>query len=181
EHGFSRAFVGPCEQGAYHYRVRSGCKRLGDIARKLDSSVRDQRNSRLARNFGTIENCRNLRDSGTCHHTGRANGARSHPNLHGIHARAGKGRCPFRRYFSSTTGSFSTRCLWSMVFAFSSVVPTGTVIRFSFVIRSEIFRSRRVSKRRSRLVRMPTSFPPEVIGTPEILYFFMTSMASWIF
>ncbi len=27
---------------------------------------------------------------------------------------------------------------------------------------------------------MPTSFPFEVIGSPEILYFFITAMASWI-
>ena len=38
--------------------------------------------------------------------------------------------------------------------------------------------SNRVSKRRSRLVRIPTSFPFLVMGTPEILYFRMTSRAS---
>ena len=36
----------------------------------------------------------------------------------------------------------------------------------------------RVSKRRSRLVRMPTSFLFLVIGTPEILYWRITSSAS---
>ena len=42
-------------------------------------------------------------------------------------------------------------------------------------------RSSRVSNRRSRLVRIPASFPPaSVMGTPEILYFFITSSASKI-
>ena len=49
---------------------------------------------------------------------------------------------------------------------------------------SEIGRSRFDSKRRSRLVRMPTSLPSllpsAVIGTPEIRYFFIRSSASKI-
>ena len=56
--------------------------------------------------------------------------------------------------------------------ASSSVVPTGTVMRLCFVITSATGRSMLVSKRRSRLVRMPTSrpslLPSSVIGTPEM-------------
>ena len=86
---------------------------------------------------------------------------------------------PFRLYLSSTTSSFSTRCSCRISSACSSVVPTGTVIRFFLVITLSIGISNRVSKRRSRLVRMPTRVPfGSVIGTPEILYFFMTSSAS---
>src|SRR6266513_2849878 len=55
--------------------------------------------------------------------------------------------------------------------ACSRVVPTGTVMRFSLVITLAMGMSKRVSKRRSRLVRMPTSFPFFVIGTPENLDF----------
>src|SRR5207237_7818584 len=62
--------------------------------------------------------------------------------------------------------------------ASSSVVPTGTVIRFSLVITLLMGMSKRVSKRRSRLVRMPTSFLFIVIGTPEILSLRATSSAS---
>ena len=62
---------------------------------------------------------------------------------------------PLSAYCSSTTSSFSTRCRCRIFSASSSVVPTGTVIRFSLVITCEIGRSKRVSKRRSRLVRMP--------------------------
>jgi len=75
---------------------------------------------------------------------------------------------PFRVNWSSTTSSFSTRCLCRMASACSRVVPTGTVTRFSLVITSEIGRSKRFSNRRSRLVRMPTSLPPLVTGTPEM-------------
>ena len=85
---------------------------------------------------------------------------------------------PLRLYLSSTTSSFSTRCSCRIFSASSSVVPTGTVIRFFLVITLLIGISKRVSKRRSRLVRMPTSFPFSVIGTPEILYLRMTSSAS---
>src|SRR5438046_643496 len=53
--------------------------------------------------------------------------------------------------------------------ASSSVVPTGTVTRPSFVITSLIGRWNRVSNRRSRFVRMPPSRPFSVIGTPERL------------
>ena len=62
------------------------------------------------------------------------------------------------------------RYLWRSSFACSSVVPTGVVTRFFFVMRAEIGRSMRVSKRRSRFVRMPTSLPRgSTTGTPEIL------------
>ena len=67
---------------------------------------------------------------------------------------------------SSTTNNFSMRCSCKISFAFSNVVPTGTVTRFSFVIRSYTFRSRFVSKRISRLVRMPTSLSPSNTGRP---------------
>jgi len=54
----------------------------------------------------------------------------------------------------------------------------GTVMRFFLVITRSIGISKRVSKRRSRLVRMPTRRPCRVMGTPEILYLRMTSSAS---
>src|SRR6266849_3212721 len=41
---------------------------------------------------------------------------------------------PLRLYLSSTTSSFSTRCSCRMFSASSSVVPTGTVIKFSLFI-----------------------------------------------
>ncbi len=89
---------------------------------------------------------------------------------------------PFSRKERSTTSSFSTLWRWRISRAASSVVPTGTVMRFSLVMMSEIGRCRLVSKRRSRLVRMPTSrpslLPSSVIGTPEMRYFFISSSAS---
>ena len=79
---------------------------------------------------------------------------------------------PFSRKSWSTTSSFSTLCWCRISRASSSVVPTGTVIRLSLVITSATGRSMLVSKRRSRLVRMPTSrpslLPSSVIGTPEM-------------
>ena len=89
---------------------------------------------------------------------------------------------PFSRYSRSTTSSFSTLCLCRISRAASSVVPTGTVMRFSRVITSAIGRLMLVSNRRSRFVRMPTSrpslLPSSVIGTPEMLNFFIRSSAS---
>ena len=61
------------------------------------------------------------------------------------------------------------RCWCRICSASSSVVPTGTVMRLVLVITSPTGISVRVSKRRSRLVRIPTSFLPCVTGTPEIL------------
>ena len=79
---------------------------------------------------------------------------------------------PLRRNALSTTSSFSTlwRCRISR--ASSRVVPTGTVIRSSLVITSATACWVLVSKRRSRLVRMPTRrpslLPSSVTGTPEM-------------
>ena len=65
--------------------------------------------------------------------------------------------------------------------AWSRVVPRGAVMRRSLVITSETLRFIRVSNRKSRLVRMPTSFWPLMTGTPEMRYFFIKSRASDIF
>ena len=89
---------------------------------------------------------------------------------------------PFSLKSRSTTSSFSTLCRWRISRAASSVVPTGTVMRFSRVITAEIGRSTFDSNRRSRFVRMPTRrpslCPPSVMGTPEMRYFFISSSAS---
>ena len=88
---------------------------------------------------------------------------------------------PFNTPFSSTTGSFSMRCLPRMRSASSRVVPTGAVMRLSLVIASWIGRSRLRSNCRSRFVMMPTSLPPSsTIGTPEILNRPISSLASRI-
>jgi hypothetical protein len=69
----------------------------------------------------------------------------------------------------STTSSPLIRCWWSSSFARSIVVPGGTVTRPSAVMTREISWCVSRTKRRSRLVRMPTALPSRVIGTPEIL------------
>ena len=71
------------------------------------------------------------------------------------------------------------RYSWSSFLAPSRVVPTGAVMSRSLVIRSATLASMRVSKRRSRLVRMPTSLGPSVTGMPEILNLCIRSRASW--
>ena len=79
---------------------------------------------------------------------------------------------------SSTTGSFSMRWVPRMVWACSSVVPCGAVTSPSEVMTSRTGRMRLSSKRRSRLVRMPTSRCwPSTIGTPEIRYLAIRSSA----
>lgn len=58
-----------------------------------------------------------------------------------------------------------------MACACSSVVPTGTVTRFSRVITSCTGVERSSIKRMSRLVMMPSSFPAgSVMGTPLMRY-----------
>ncbi len=79
---------------------------------------------------------------------------------------------PLRLNALSTTSSFSTLWRCRIARASSRVVPTGTVIRSSLVITSSTACWVLVSKRRSRLVRMPTSrpslLPSSVTGTPEM-------------
>ena len=88
---------------------------------------------------------------------------------------------PFRVPSPLTTSSFSMRLSCRSCFDFSSGVPSGMVTSSSVVIRERMDFSISVSKRRSRLVRMPTSFFPWVMGMPEMLYFLITSNASLIF
>ena len=70
---------------------------------------------------------------------------------------------------ASTTGSFSTLLRWRIRSASSSVVPTGAVTSPVAVISALIGWLVSFSKRRSRLVRIPTRIPAaSVIGTPEM-------------
>ena len=85
---------------------------------------------------------------------------------------------PCRLPSLSTKGSFSMRCWRRMAFASAKDVPTGAVTRFSFVMISPMRRLMSSSKRMSRLVIMPTNLPSTVIGTPEILYLPINSLAS---
>ena len=67
-------------------------------------------------------------------------------------------------------------CRWCL--ASSSVVPVGTVIRFSLVITSRtLVPARSSTKRTSRLVRMPTSFFSRTTGRPDTRYACMRSSA----
>ena len=77
---------------------------------------------------------------------------------------------PRRRFSSSTTNSFSMRLLCRCSLASSKVVPTGTVTSLRLVITSftRVF-SRSLTKRTSRLVKMPTSLVPRTTGRPETL------------
>ncbi len=70
---------------------------------------------------------------------------------------------PWSRPSASTTGSFSILCRCRIAFASSRVVPTGAVTRSRAVISAETGWPVFDSKRRSRLVRMPTS-TPVVVG-----------------
>ena len=75
---------------------------------------------------------------------------------------------PFKLKSSSTMGSFSFLALARMSFASSNVTPSFAVISPSLVMDSLIFLEKSVSNLRSRLVMIPTSFLPSVMGTPEI-------------
>ena len=86
---------------------------------------------------------------------------------------------PFRLKSSSTIGSFSILAFARIAFASSSVMPSFAVTRFfgghGFL---DLLGRNPSSNFRSRLVMMPTSFLPSVIGTPEIRNFAIRSLAS---
>ena len=75
---------------------------------------------------------------------------------------------PFKLKSLSTIGSFSLRALARICLASSSVILSGAVIRPSEVMDSLIFLEKSVSNFRSRLVMIPTSLRPSVMGTPEM-------------
>ena len=85
---------------------------------------------------------------------------------------------PCRCMASSTMISFSTLCRNRSERAASSPVPGGAVTRFSWVMISPTGVASSISKRQSRLVRMPTTFSPSTIGSPEMLCEAMISRAS---
>jgi len=87
---------------------------------------------------------------------------------------------PRRLPRSSTTSSFSIRFSCSSSLACSMVTPSRTVISPSLVITVDTAASRLRTKRRSRLVTMPTSFSPRTTGRPEMWCSCMMSSASWI-
>ena len=71
---------------------------------------------------------------------------------------------------SLTTGNFSILFSCKITSASFNEVPSATVTKFSEVITSTIGRSLFFSKRKSRLVTIPTNFPPSsTIGIPPIL------------
>ena len=70
--------------------------------------------------------------------------------------------------FSTSTRSILCSCITSR--ASSIPVPTGTEISFSRgAIIADTGKSKRVSKRKSRLVTMPTTLPSCTTGSPDIL------------
>ena len=78
-------------------------------------------------------------------------------------------------------GSFSILCFIRIIFASSRFVPSGAVIRFSFVIAWLIGFEKSVSNLKSLFVIIPKSFPESsTIGTPEILNFPIRASASEI-
>jgi hypothetical protein len=68
---------------------------------------------------------------------------------------------------SSTTSSFSMRCLCSSCLARSLETP-GVTVTSSLVMRTATGWSRFSSKRMSRAVRIPTGVSPSTMGTPEM-------------
>ena len=77
---------------------------------------------------------------------------------------------PRRRNASSTTRTFSMRCLCSSASTSSSAAPSFTVTRRSLRVMMFLTGSSGFfSKRMSRLVTMPTSCSPSTTGTPEML------------
>ena len=88
---------------------------------------------------------------------------------------------PMRLKSLSTMGSFSILCSCKTFWAARRLVPIEAVTSPFFVITSETFFCGFVSNLRSLLVRIPTSFFPFVIGTPEILYCLIMASALEIF
>ena len=85
---------------------------------------------------------------------------------------------PTRLKSLSTMGSFSFLAFARIFFASSRVMPSLAVISPSEVMDSLIFFVKSVSNLRYRLVMIPTSLRPSVIGTPEMRNFAIRLSAS---
>ncbi len=88
---------------------------------------------------------------------------------------------PLRSKSSPTTSTFSMRCLCSRPSTSSLGAPSRTVTsRSRGVITADTGESKRVSKRRSRWVTMPTALPSRTTGTPEMFLARVSSSTSRI-
>ncbi len=88
---------------------------------------------------------------------------------------------PFRKLFLSITGSFSMRLMCKSCLASAILMFSGAVIRFVDFMMVEILSLKLPAKRRSRLVRMPTSRPfSSTMGKPEMPFSRTSCRASWI-
>ena len=84
----------------------------------------------------------------------------------------------FKYPFSSVIGNFSILFDNNISLAWSKVVPTGAVIRLSFVIISPTSCPISLWYFISLFVTIPISFPsPSITGSPEILYLLIKSSA----
>ncbi len=84
---------------------------------------------------------------------------------------------PLSSIASFTTSSFSIRWRWRRSLASSIFTPSRAVTSF-LVITCSTFCERFFSKRRSRLVRMPTSLPFSVTGMPLMPFSRISSTAA---
>ena len=88
---------------------------------------------------------------------------------------------PVSRPFLSTTSSFSMRFSCRSFLDWVRLMPSVTVIRLSLVMTSATRFSMSFSKRRSRLVTIPTNWSPLTTGTPEMRYCSMSLSTSATF
>src|SRR6187551_593521 len=81
QHDVSRRFVGASKHRAHHHRGSSGCDGLGQIARKLDTPIADDRYAMFVGFVRTISNGSHLRYTHSSDYARGANAAWTNAHL----------------------------------------------------------------------------------------------------
>ena len=86
KNGLARTFFGARQQAADHHAIGAGRDGLGDVARKFDAAVGDQRDSAASRRLGAFGNRGDLRNAGAADHARGADRSRPDANLDAVDA-----------------------------------------------------------------------------------------------
>src|SRR4029077_7308499 len=99
----SRTFLSTREEAPDHYRISPRGQCFGNVTRKLDPAISNDRHVVPRGGFGAASNSSDLRNSDSRDHARRADGAGPDPDLDGIDAGLNQSRSPLVcRYVSSS-------------------------------------------------------------------------------
>ncbi len=102
QNDLTRGFVGTGQKRANHAGAGTRSHCLGNVARKLDTAIGDDRNVKLVTNFRAFKDCRQLRDTDTGNNTSGTDRTRTDADLDRI--RTGFGQCLYGFGGGNVTG-----------------------------------------------------------------------------